>query len=98
MGNELVRYLKRRWCEVHLNAHDQFGGAARKRASAMCWTLVGLLSLFLAGSVASDSRPVELEVWVGRFIGAACALLLCVWGLHKVTCWLLDAFAKVSDP
>jgi hypothetical protein len=79
------------WCEVNFQTNGVL-----KRASAVWWTFVGLLSLVLAGSVASDSSPIELAAWVGRFTGAAFALLLSIWGLHRITCWLVDTFAKVK--
>ncbi|MFC5606126.1 hypothetical protein [Variovorax soli] len=76
--------------------HGAVGRSALKRASTVWWTIMGLVSLLLAGSVASDSHPVELMAWIGRFAGAAFALLLCIWGLHRITCWFVNAFANLE--
>ncbi|WP_139237658.1 hypothetical protein [Variovorax sp. OV329] len=77
-----------------MNANDTLDGVSLKRASAVWWTFVGLLSLVLAGSIASESNTVELAALFGRFLGTACALLLSIWGLHRITCWFVDTFAK----
>ena len=79
-----------------MNANDTLDGVSLKRASAVWWTFVGLLSLVLAGSVASESHPVELAALFGRFIGTAFALLLSIWGLHRITCWFVDTFARAE--